>query len=213
MARRGRGSSRLLKVTGLVIALAVAYLGLTAGQVLAAANTDQREAADAIVVLGAAQYDGRPSPVFQSRLDHALLLYRSGVAPAIAVTGGKQPDDRWTEASVAYNYLAERGVGDAAILRIPDGVDTWESLAATARILRERGLDRVVLVSSPMHALRTKVIATELGLSAQISPTRSDPAGAQRRLRSGARETVAVAVGRLVGHRRLANLNRLLLAP
>ncbi len=195
-------------MTALVIAVALGYVGITAAQVMAAGRADQREPSDAIVVLGAAQYDGRPSPVFQARLDHALLLYQSGVAPYVAVTGGKQPDDRWTEASSAYNYLTDRGVTDSAILRIPDGQDTWESLAATARILRERELEGVILVSSPSHALRTKVIAEELGLSVQLSPTNSDPASPQRQIRNGVRETAAVALGRLVGHRRLANLGR-----
>lgn len=197
---------------GLAVAVAVVYVGVTAAQVWAAGSADQREPADVIVVLGAAQYDGRPSPVFQARLDHALLLHEQGVAPYVAVTGGKQPDDRWTEASAAYNYLTDRGVGDAAILRIPDGRGTWESLAATARILRERGLERVTLVSSPTHALRTKVIAEDLGLTAQVSPAQADPAGFRRRVRDGARETAAVAIGRLVGHRRLANLDRMLAA-
>jgi len=198
----------MVRVLAVAVAAAVAYVAITATQVWAAGNADERAPADAIVVLGAAQYDGRPSPVLAARLDHALMLYESGLAPYIAVTGGKQPDDRWTEASTAYNYLADRGVGDSAILRIRDGQDTWESLAATARILRDRGLERVILVSSPTHALRTKVIAEELGLSAQVSSTQTDAAGLRRQLRETARETAAVALGRLVGHRRLAAFSR-----
>lgn len=197
-------------MVGLAVALAIVYIVVTAAQVWASSSADQRGPADVVVVLGAAQYDGRPSPVFQARLDHALALHQAGVAPYVAVTGGKQPDDRWTEASAAYNYLTDRGVDDAAILRIPDGRDTWESLAATARILQARGLERVILVSSPTHALRTKVIAADLGLRAQVSPATADPAGFERQVRDGARETAAVALGRLVGHRRLANINRAL---
>ncbi len=192
------------------MALLLTYLGMTAVQVYAAGRRDERAPADAILVLGAAQYDGRPSPVFQARLDHALALYAAGVAPSLVVTGGKQPEDRVTEAFSAYRYLRERGVPDPALLPVTDGEDTWESMAASARVLRARGLGSVVLVSDPTHALRTRVIAEELGLDAQLSPTDTSPAGAGTVLRQGVRETAAVALGRVVGHRRLANLDELI---
>lgn len=201
-------AGRALRLAGLLVAVGLVYLGMTGLQVWGAGRLDERAPADAIVVLGAAQYDGRPSPVLAARLDHALALYQQGVAPYVVVTGGRRPGDRWTEASTAYNHLARRGVPDAALLRITEGSDTWQELAATDLALTERGLDRVVLVSSPSHALRTRVVAEELGLRAQVSPTRSDPADRGTDLGETAQETAAVAVGRLVGHRRLANLNR-----
>ena len=198
-----------LRIAVVVVLIAVIYVGITAVQVYAAGRRDERAPADAVVVLGAAQYDGRPSPVFQARLDHALALYAERVAPQVVVTGGKQASDRVTEAFTAYDYLRDRGVPDDALLVVTDGRDTWESLAATARVLDERGLRRVVLVSDPTHALRTQVIAESLGLHAQVSPTDTSPAGSATRLRQTARETVAVALGRIVGHRRLANLGAL----
>jgi uncharacterized SAM-binding protein YcdF (DUF218 family) len=130
----------------------------------------------------------------------------------VTVTGGKQPTDRVTEAWTSYRYLMDRGVPDAAVLPITDGTDTWESLAAAGRILRERSLERVVLVSSPTHALRTKVIAEELGLDAQVSSTDPRARLSGTTLREVTREAVAVAAGRVLGHARLANLNRRLAA-
>jgi uncharacterized SAM-binding protein YcdF (DUF218 family) len=130
---------------------------------------------DAIVVLGAAQYDGRPSPVLAARLDHALRLWAEGLSPRIVVTGGKRPGDRFTEAQASAEYLMDRGVPDEVILREVQGATSWESLAASARILRERGLGSVVLVSDPYHAKRIAGIASELGLTAFTSPTRTSP--------------------------------------
>jgi uncharacterized SAM-binding protein YcdF (DUF218 family) len=201
-----------LRLTALLVTAVVAYVGVTGLQVALAAGRDQRAAADVIVVLGAAQYDGRPSPVFRARLDHALTLYRQGVAPSIAVTGGQRPEDRVTEATAARNYLFDHGVPEEAILRVPEGSSTWESLSATALALRQRGLTDVVLVSDPPHALRTKLIGEGLGLSVQLSPTPTSPAGLETVLRQAARETAAVALGRLLGHRRLADLDRRLAA-
>jgi len=208
MAHRRVGPA--LRFSVVVVLIVATYVGSTAAQVYAASRLDERDPADAVVVLGAAQYDGRPSPVFQARLDHALALYAEGVAPRMVLTGGKQASDRVTEAFSAYGYLRDRGVPDDALVLVTDGRDTWESLAATARVLEERGLQRVVLVSDPTHALRTHVIAESLGLDAQVSSTDTSPAGAATRLRQAIRETVAVALGRIVGHRRLANLGDLL---
>ncbi len=192
-----------------LVLLALLYLGVTAAQVVQASARDERGPADAIVVLGAAQYDGTPSPVFAARLDHALALWEEGAATTIAVTGGGQPGDTRTESSAAADYLLVRGVPESALLREVDAQTTYESLSATARLLRARDLERVVLVSDPTHALRTELIAEQLGLDAQVSPTRTSPAGTQTLLRQGARETLAVAVGRLVGHRRLPVLESL----
>ena len=125
-------------------------------QVWRSARSDEARAADAIVVLGAAQYDGRPSPVLAARLDHALALWEQGYAPRIVVTGGKQEGDRFTEATASAEYLMSRGVPDSAILREVQGTSTWESLAATARILRNRGLESVLVVSDPYHSLRAR---------------------------------------------------------
>jgi vancomycin permeability regulator SanA len=181
--------------------LVVGYLGITFVQVRSAAGRDDRTPVDAIVVLGAAQYDGRPSPVLKRRLDHALELYRADVAPEIVLTGGKRDGDRFTEAFTGFKYLRQAGVPDDALVIISDGANTWESLAAAARQLKAQGDNRIVLVSDPYHNERLLGTAEELGLSAGVSST-----GAEASLRQLAGETAAVALGRLIGYRRLLRL-------
>lgn len=182
----------------------VAYLALSYGEVWTAAHRDEvalnsSVTADAIVVLGAAQYNGKPSPVLRGRLKHALELYKRDVAPLIVVTGGRQSGDRMTEASASANYLLARGVPDKRIVREVQGRDTYQSLAATARVLRNRGLSRVVLVTDGFHSARVAAIAEEVGMKPHTSPVSSkSPTG--RLLR----ETAAVAVGRIMGFRRLS---------
>lgn len=157
--------------------------------------------AQAIVVLGAAQYNGRPSPVLKARLDHSLVLFERGVAPLIVVTGGRQPGDVATEASVSAAYLMRRGVLDHQIAREVQGRDTYESLAATARFLRERKVSDVILVTDGYHAARVKAIAGEVGLVARTSPVPGSTGSVKRLLR----ESAAVAVGSIIGHRRLSS--------
>lgn len=198
-----RSLPRLLAIgIGACLALTVVYFGLTFLQVLWHSSRDEARPADAIVVLGAAQYDGRPSPVLQERLDHALDLYESGIADVVVVTGGRQQDDRFTEATAAATYLHAAGVPDGDILREVSGSTTYESLAATRRFLDEAGIDEVVLVSDPYHAKRLVDISAEVGLDATVSPTDGPFSFA-----AVARETLAVGLGRLLGHRRLDTLD------
>jgi len=200
-ASRGRVRSwgRRVSLYVLVfVVVAVAYVGVTFVQVWQASNDDGVREAEAIVVLGAAQYDGTPSPALQNRLDHAFDLYEQGMAPLIVVTGGRQDGDRFTEATVGYNELRSRGVPDDAIRKEVQGRTTYESLAATARFLRAEGIDDVLLVSGPSHSKRLAGIAGDVGLSASISP-----AEGKASFRSLVRETAAVSLGRVVGYRRL----------
>lgn len=192
--------------TGLIVSgAAVLYLVITFFQVWSASNADEHEPADAAVVLGAAQYDGTPSPVLQRRLDHAIDLYQDDIVDQIVVTGGKQPGDRFTEAAASYSYLRDAGVPDAHILREEQGTNTWEQLAAVARFLEPRGVERVILVSDDYHALRLGKTAEEVGLDAQVSPIDSGLSfGGQAR--ALVRETGAVAIGRIIGFRRLVSL-------
>lgn len=185
--------------------LVAVYFGVTFAQVWSASRSSGPTSAEAIVVLGAAQYDGRPSAVLQARLDHAVELYEAGVASVVVVTGGKQAGDRFTEASAAAGYLIRAGVPEAALRLESQGSSSWESLAAAARFLRTEGITDVVLVSSPYHALRTERIAAEVGLSGDASPA-EETAGLVSRVGKLAKETLAVGVGRVVGHRRLVDL-------
>jgi uncharacterized SAM-binding protein YcdF (DUF218 family) len=193
----------MFKLMSLVVALLVVYLGVTFVQVLMASRRDEARPAEAIVVFGAAQYNGRPSPVLRARLDHARSLYERNIAGVIMVTGGSQPGDTSTEAGASADYLAGRGVPQSAILRENQGRSSWQSLASAANELQKRGMQEVVLVSDPFHAARIEAMAEELGLNATVSPTRTSPIGGAEELVHLGRETVAVAAGRVVGFRRL----------
>lgn len=189
-----------------LVALLVGYYVVTVVQVWRAARADDARPSDAIVVLGAAQYDGRPSPAFAARLDHARDLYEAGVAPLVVVTGGKQPGDRFTEASVGADYLIARGLPDEAILRETTSHSSWESLQASARFLFPRGVRRVVLVSDPFHSLRIRLTAEEIGFDAVTSPTRTSPIRGLDEWQRFLGEGLRVAVGRIFGFGRATRL-------
>ncbi|HEX2048197.1 MAG TPA: YdcF family protein [Acidimicrobiales bacterium] len=195
-----------VKVVAGLLAAVVLYLGVTFLQVWRAARADQARPAEAIVVFGTAQYNGVPSPVLAARLDHAIRLYRKGFAPVIVVTGGNQPGDEFTEATASANYLIERGVPDEDVLREVSGTSSWQSLAAAASFLDDRDITEVLLVSDPFHSLRIRAMASELGLQAHASPTRTSPIKGVAEARYMVRETVAVAVGRITGFRRQASI-------
>lgn len=195
-----------MRVAALLVVLAFSYVGVTFLQVWQASRTDDSARADAIVVLGAAQYNGRPSPVLEARLEHALALYDNGRAPMLVVTGGRQSGDRFTEATTGYNWLRRRGVPDEAILKEVQGRNTWETLAAVARFLEPRQVRDVILVSDPTHSKRLLAVAAEVGLDGHVSPERSVSRSSRLNARSLARETVAVSLGRLVGYGRMTRL-------
>jgi uncharacterized SAM-binding protein YcdF (DUF218 family) len=138
-------------------------------------TTDEAQPADAIVVLGAAQYDGQPSPVLRARLDHALSLYHRGLAPVLVLTGGKRTADRMTEAAAARDYVVRAGVPESALLLEDQGANTRSSLANTASLMAARGLRSAILVSDPTHLLRSLRIAVDLGLDAWGSPAPDSP--------------------------------------
>jgi len=165
---------------GLGLLLLVAAIIYTVGLVLVlvVSQQDQRESVDAIIVLGAAQYNGRPSPVLRARLDHALELYSEGLAPLIVVTGGVGRGDTTSEASVARRYLVAHEVPDAAVIAQPQGRSTMASMTAVAEWLRGRGLRRVLLVSDPFHMFRLRLEARRTALEAYTSPTESSPISA-----------------------------------
>lgn len=186
-----------------IAVVGVVYVAVTFVQVWWQSNQDDARSADAIVVLGAAQWDGVPSPVLAARLDHALFLYEEGLAPVIVTTGAKQEGDRFTEAFAGLTYLLARGVPETDIVVVVDGTNTFESLSATAVALDANGLgDRVLLVSDPYHSLRATEIAREVGLDAAFSPTSLDSSFSQL-----LRETAGVSLGRIVGFRRVSNLS------
>jgi uncharacterized SAM-binding protein YcdF (DUF218 family) len=167
-----RALARLL-LAGLIAGLALA--GYTAYRIWDQGNRDERPAADAIVVMGAAQYDGRPSPLFAARLDHAIELFHTGVAPWLVVTGGKREGDRTTEAATARAYAIRHDVPEEAILVEDQSRTTLQSIRFVAALMADRELDTAVFVSDPSHMLRVLRMASDEGITGHGSPTRTSP--------------------------------------
>ncbi|MGH2680248.1 MAG: YdcF family protein [Actinomycetota bacterium] len=186
-----------------VVFLSAGFLAGCAIVVWRAAHHDdasQLDRADAIVVLGAAQYDGAPSPVFAGRLDHAALLYEQGRAERVLVLGGGQPGDRFTEAEAGAAYLVERGVPSEAIVLVPEGRTTFGSLRAAAPVMREAGIGSAFLVSDPWHNARVERMAGDLGIEGHASATWQSAATSQEtRFEGYVRETFAYLYYRLFG--------------
>lgn len=190
----GRIAAAFVVAAGLIVAATAVNIWWTARQ-------DERPVSDAIVVLGSAQYNGTPSPIFEARLDHALDLYNSGVSPMIITVGGRQTGDLFTEAEAGLLWLANEGVPEEALRAIPDGTDTLKSMQAVASLFAEQGLSTAVVVTDPWHALRATRMAQDAGIAAFSSPTRQGPAVQTRstQFRYIARETAAYLFYRLTG--------------
>ncbi|HEX2057984.1 MAG TPA: YdcF family protein [Actinomycetota bacterium] len=156
---------RVLLVVGIVLVVLLAYPAWLAWRIWDQSHNDEVRPADAIVVLGAAQYDGKPSPVLQARLDHALYLYEEDLSPTLIVTGGRQEGDRFAEADAAAMYLEAEGVPPQAILEEDEGTTTLESLEKVREMSRDEGIDTVLLVSDPLHSERVKTMAEDLGFA------------------------------------------------
>lgn len=168
------------KIVASLLSLALLVLAVTAGLVWWTARQDDRRVSDAIVVLGAAQFDGRPSSVFTARLVHARNLWREDVAPRIITVGGNQVGDKFTEASAGKQWLVAHGVPVGRIVSAPTGGDTLSSLSAVRDRMQRRGWSTAVVVTDPWHALRAGSMASDQGLDAAVSPTRRGPAVRQR---------------------------------
>jgi uncharacterized SAM-binding protein YcdF (DUF218 family) len=185
-------------------AAVVAFVLLVSSTALAIwwnARRDSRPASDAIVVLGSAQYNGVPSSIFEARLEHAIALYKDGVAPMIVTVGGKATGDQFTEAEAGRDYLANAGIPDHALLAVPKGVDTLESMRVVSAAFDEHGWSSAVLVTDPWHAMRAERMAEDAGMTAESSPTRQGPAVQTRgtQFRYILRETAAYLVYRATG--------------
>ena len=185
-------------VVGAVLVVALVVVG-TAFRVWQVARVDDRQPADVVLVLGAAQYDGDPSSIFSARLDHAARLYNDGVAPRIVTTGGGRPGDVYTEAEAGRRYLIEHGVPADAVVAVAEGFDTLSSLRAAAARAEADGWHSAVMVSDPWHSLRARTMARDAGLEAWTSPTRSGPIVQTRETQARyiVRETAATLFYRL----------------
>jgi vancomycin permeability regulator SanA len=181
------------RITLIVVAIVVLYVGYVAVHIWFVAREDDHPHSDAIVVLGASQYNGVPSPVYAARLDHALTLYRMGVASHIVTVGGKEPGDNYTEAQSGATYLEHHGVPSSALVADQTGRDTLESVRAVAATFTAQHWHTAVLVTDPWHCLRARTMARYVGIDAVTSPERSGPANDSRsvEVRYIARETEA----------------------
>lgn len=174
--RRSVPLFRLFVVLLFVALICTVVAGLALG-VLIERQAGQNEVrpSDAIVVLGAAQWNGKPSPVLQARLDHAFDLYAAGLAPKVIVTGGIGTGDSYSEGEVARQYLLRKGVPTAAVLTENRGRSSYESMEGATLLMQRNGWHRALLVSDPFHMYRLKRMATDLGIQAATSPTHTSP--------------------------------------
>lgn len=177
MAKAGRTIRMLLAST--IATVLVFWLGWM-GAVLLWSTIDLARPAESIVVLGAAQYDGHPSPVLRARLDHAVDLWNRHMAQIVILTGGKGPGDTTSEAAVGRSYVKRHGVPDTAILLENEGRTTRASLIAVSRMLSNRGMKTAILVSDPFHMLRLWILSRRLGFTPYTSPTRTSPISPNR---------------------------------
>jgi uncharacterized SAM-binding protein YcdF (DUF218 family) len=192
-------------VTVAAVAMAIVLVFAATGvAVWRAAHTDDAslvDGVDVILVLGAAQYNGDPSPVFEGRLRHAKLLYDEGRADTILVLGGGAPGDSSTEAEAGRDWLVSDGVPSESVVASPVGTTTLESLRAAATWMGDRELDSAFLVSDPWHNLRMKRMASDLGIEAYASATWQSAARTEgTRFGGYVRETLSYLYYRFSGH-------------
>jgi uncharacterized SAM-binding protein YcdF (DUF218 family) len=182
-----------VKILAATLALVLLVLLGTATRVWWFARQDDHRVSDAIVVLGAAQFNGRPSSVFTARLVHARDLYQLKVAPRIITVGGNRAGDQYTEASSGKAWLTQHGVPASRIVAVGTGSDTLTSLKAVEQRMQQGSWSTAVIVTDPWHSLRARAMATDQGIDAAMSPTRQGPAVRQRstEFRYIARETLA----------------------
>lgn len=192
-----------------VVSLAAIYYLVTLAQVMQTGGShgaDASNPADAIAVMGAAQYDGRPSPQLASRLDHAAELWADGAAPVIVVTGGNIPGDRFTEAEASARYLVGLGVPVEAIVQVGEGNTTVDSVEAAAPVIRDLDIGTIVLVTDPYHSLRSRLIVEGEGFDVDVASTDTSVVTGWSAWRRNLEEAGGVAVGRIIGFDRLSDL-------
>ena len=191
----------------LCVAIAISYVALTTFEVWRVGHNHNSEAVDAIVVMGAAQYDGRPSPLLQARLDHAFELWSAGQSQLVVVTGGNQPGDRFTEASASITYLSEKGLPSKYLLAEDTSHSTYEALSNLRELVVTRaafsGIEKIVIVTDPFHCLRSRLTAEELGFEASTSASLHSPVAGRRAAERDLKEGVGIALGRIIGFKNL----------
>jgi uncharacterized SAM-binding protein YcdF (DUF218 family) len=178
--KRRRAFVNARRILAILTVTVLAFWVISAAAVLVWSSRDEARPAQAIVVLGAAQYAGRPSPVLRARLDHALELWGRHLSSLLILTGGTGSGDTTSEAAVGRTYARKHGVPDSAIVEENEGRTTSESMRAVAGILEARGLQSALLVSDPFHMLRLRILARRFGFTPYTSPTRTSPISPNR---------------------------------
>jgi uncharacterized SAM-binding protein YcdF (DUF218 family) len=195
--RRGTGRS-LLRLLSLILIVGAAYLSVVCLAIVHEASLQQTQPAEAIVVFGAAEYDGRPSPVFRARLDHAFDLFQRGVAPVVITTGGAGADPRYSEGGVGHDYLMHRGIPEARLIAETLGSDTALSATRVGVILRTNHMMSCVAVSDQYHVFRIRKLLAHEGVKVQVAPRpNSRPKSSLQRMMAVLREAVSYALWRL----------------
>ena len=189
----------------LVVAGILVYFVVTLVQVWLTSRHYDPVPAQAIVVMGSAQYNGVPSPDLRARLNQALMLYQQGYAHLVVCTGYKEKGDHFTEAEAGATYLESKGVPAADILQA-DGSDTWANLADAVPELKARGATKVLIVTDPFHEDRSMAVASSLGLTPYAAPTQSSPINGTAVIPYFLKEAVGVGLGRIVGFQHLHSL-------
>jgi uncharacterized SAM-binding protein YcdF (DUF218 family) len=179
-AKAKQAVTLIRRILTVAVVTAFALWLISAAAVLVWSSRDEARPAQAIVVLGAAQYAGKPSPVLRARLDHALELWNRHLASILILTGGTGSGDTTSEAAVGRTYARRHGVPDSAILVETEGRTTSESMRAVAGMLEVRGLQSALLVSDPFHMLRLRILARRFGFTPYTSPTQTSPISPNR---------------------------------
>lgn len=187
-----------LRIVLIVVAAIIVYFAVTFVQVWLTSREYNAHRADAIVVMGAAQYDGVPSPDLKARLDEALLLYRAGDAKLVMLTGGKRPGDVYTESQAGVRYLEAQGVPPAALLQA-GGDDSYENIADAVAQLRAHGVNTVLVATDPFHEDRSMAILSSFNFSPSATPTQHSPISGWSTVPYFAKEAVGVGFGRIIG--------------
>jgi vancomycin permeability regulator SanA len=189
----------IFRIIGIGILVSVAFAATTFVQVFTFSHEHNTVRTQALIVMGTAEYNGVPSPVLAARLEEAETLYHEGIAPAIVLVGGREPGDVYTEATAGRAFLIAHGIPASAILAVPIGNDTFDSLRAAAEILIPDKVTHVTIVSDPFHLYRCVLIADRLGLFATAYGDNDPDIQGRLSLYYMARETLAIMAGRAIG--------------
>jgi uncharacterized SAM-binding protein YcdF (DUF218 family) len=194
---------RVAQLLALVLCVGSLYVGLTVFEVWRVGHTQSTAQVDAIVVMGAAQYDGVPSPLLKARLMHAFDLWKHKIAPRIVLTGGNKPGDRFTEASASAIFLRQQGVPQEDLLQESSSRSTYEALRNVRDLVKNdanfAGIERIVIVTDPFHELRSRLTAKEWGFDASTSATPNSPIAGNGALKKHVKEGVGIALARVIG--------------